>query len=279
MRRLPILRNRQEEPGPAAGAPPASPPSPPSAVRAALEAARAAPALWLLLDYDGTLVPLTLLPDQALPDAELLLLLRRLAARPATAVHVVSGRRRDFLERFLGDLPVGLHAEHGFWSRPVGGAWRAVEAPDRSWMVPVRALLANFQGDTPGTLFEEKTAGFSWHYRAAAPELGRGRALELSLALAALLRGTPAEVMQGDHIVEVRPRGVHKGTVPRALAAAAPAGTLFLALGDDRTDEDLFAGLPDGSLAVHVGPSDSLAPLRLADVAAARRLLAELATG
>jgi len=276
MHRLLTLRSPQEEPGPPAGTPPASPPS---AIRAALEVARAAPALWLLLDYDGTLVPLTLLPDEALPDPELLVLLRRLAARRATAVHLVSGRKRDFLERFLGGLPAGLHAEHGFWSRPVGGVWRAVEAPDRSWMAPVRALLVDFLGGTPGALLEEKTAGYSWHYRAAEPELGLRQARQLSLGLAALLRGTPAEVMQGDRIVEVRPRGVHKGRIARALAAAAPPGALFLALGDDRTDEDLFAGLPDGSLAVHVGPSDSLAPLRLADVAAARRLLAELAAG
>jgi len=267
-------------PSPSSGGTAPSPPaSPPSAVRAALALAREAPSLLLLLDYDGTLVPLTRLPDEARPDPELPRLLRRLASRRATAVHVVSGRRRDFLERFLGGLPVGLHAEHGFWSRPAGGDWRALEAPDLTWMAPVRALLVGFQERTPGALLEEKSAGFSWHYRAADPELGRHRAQELSLDLAAFLRGTAGEVMQGDRIVEVRPRGVHKGRVARALAAGAAAGTLFLALGDDRTDEDLFAGLPDGSLAVHVGPSDSLAPLRLADVAAARRLLEELAAG
>ncbi len=266
-----------EDPPRGGGAPSVSPVSPPTALRAALELVRAAPALLLLLDYDGTLVPLRLRPDEARPDAELLLLLRRLASRPATAVHLVSGRKRDFLERFLGGLPVGLHAEHGFWSRPAGGAWRAVEAGDLGWMAPVRALLADFLARTPGAVLEEKTAGFSWHYRAAEQALGRSQARALSLDLAAFLRSSPAEVMQGDHIVEVRPRGVHKGKVAQALAAGAPAGALFLALGDDRTDEDLFAGLPDGSLAVHVGPSDSLAPLRLADVAAARRLLAELA--
>jgi trehalose 6-phosphate synthase/phosphatase len=48
-------------------------------------------------------------------------------------------------------------------------------------------------------------------------------------------------------------------------------------MGDDRTDEDLFAALPPGSVAVHVGPAPSAAPVRLRDVRAARAVLAEIA--
>ena len=44
-------------------------------------------------------------------------------------------------------------------------------------------------------------------------------------------------------------------------------------MGDDRTDEDLFAALPEGALAIHVGPTESRAPIRITDVAAARELL------
>jgi trehalose 6-phosphate synthase/phosphatase len=47
-------------------------------------------------------------------------------------------------------------------------------------------------------------------------------------------------------------------------------------MGDDRTDEDLFAAVPEGGVAVHVGPTASRAPLRIADSRATRRLLLEL---
>jgi trehalose 6-phosphate synthase/phosphatase len=47
-------------------------------------------------------------------------------------------------------------------------------------------------------------------------------------------------------------------------------------MGDDRTDEDLFAALPDGSIAIHVGAAASRAPIRIVDVTAARALLAQL---
>jgi trehalose 6-phosphate synthase/phosphatase len=48
-------------------------------------------------------------------------------------------------------------------------------------------------------------------------------------------------------------------------------------VGDDRTDEDTFAALPEGAIAVHVGPTPSRAALRIRDVATARAILATLA--
>src|SRR5207253_6794056 len=73
--------------------------------------------LLLLLDYDGTLVPFTPTPELARPDREILALLRGLAARPDAEVHLVSGRPQETLEEWFGDMPIWLHAEHGFTSR------------------------------------------------------------------------------------------------------------------------------------------------------------------
>ena len=251
--------------------------SPPGAVRAAVARARAASTLALLIDYDGTLVPFAPTPELAAPDAELLALLQRLAARAGTEVHIVSGRKRGTLERWLGALPVGLHAEHGFWSRSPGGDWTAAEVPAPAWREPVLAILRDFAERTPGSLIEEKTAGFAWHYRAAEPEYGAAQAKELSLHLSTLLSNVPVEILPGDMVLEVRPHGVHKGRVVAQVLARSAPGTLILAMGDDRTDEDLFAALPDGSVAVHVGPAASRAPIRIRDVAGARALLARLA--
>jgi trehalose 6-phosphate synthase/phosphatase len=248
--------------------------SPASAVRAAADRVRAATSLVLLLDYDGTLVPFAPTPDLAAPDDALLALLRQLAARPRTAVHVVSGRKRGNLERWLGALPVGLHAEHGFWSRPPGGAWQGVELPVAAWREPVLSILRDFSERTPGSLIEEKTAGFAWHYRAADPEYGAVQAKELSLHLSTLLSNVPVELLPGDKVLEIRPHGIHKGLAVAHALDRAPPNTLAVGFGDDRTDEDLFAALPEGSVAVHVGPLPSRAPLRIADPRAARAFLA-----
>jgi trehalose 6-phosphate synthase/phosphatase len=70
---------------------------------------------------------------------------------------------------------------------------------------------------------------------------------------------------------------VDKGRVAAKVLAGAGADSLVFAIGDDRTDEDMFAALPAGSIAVHVGPGESRAPLRVPDVRAARALLAAIA--
>jgi trehalose 6-phosphate synthase/phosphatase len=243
------------------------------AVEEAIARIAAAPRLCLLLDYDGTLVPFAPTPELARPGRELVELVARLADAPGVEVHVVSGRKRSTLDRWLGALPVGLHAEHGFWSRPSGGSWTSAEPGDLRWREPVLAILRDFAERTPGSLVEEKTAGFAWHYRSAEPDYGAEQAKELSLHLGALLSSAPVELLHGDKVLEVRPNGINKGQVVRAVLEGGAEGALVVALGDDRTDEDLFAALPQGGLAVHVGAAPSQAPLRLSDVRAARDFL------
>ena len=68
---------------------------------------------------------------------------------------------------------------------------------------------------------EEKTAGLAWHYRATDPEFGAAQAGDLLLHLATLLSNAPAEVLIGDHVVEIRPQGVNKGQVVQAVVARA----------------------------------------------------------
>ena len=246
-------------------------PSPPSALVAAQSRIRAASSTTLFIDYDGTLVEFAPTPDLAVPDSALLTLLEALARR--YVVHVVSGRRRDTLQRWLEAFPVGLHAEHGYWSRMPGERWQRAVIDPSSWLPPVKAILEEYAARTPGALVEEKTAGLAWHYRAADPEFGAAQAGDLLLHLATLLSNAPAEVLTGDHVVEIRPQGVNKGQVVAAVVARAPPGSLVAALGDDRTDEDLFAALPPGAISVHVGPAASRAELRVRNVTEARAFL------
>jgi trehalose 6-phosphate synthase/phosphatase len=246
-------------------------------IEAAIRRLRAARHLVLLLDYDGTLVPLMSTPDLALPDPPLRALLQRLAGRPDTEVHVVSGRRRDTLERWLGDLAIGLHAEHGVWSRRAGDRrWTALELPETGWRAAVLPILEDFTARTPGSLVEEKTFGVAWHYRMADPDLGAAHARDLHFHLATVLGDEPVEVLTGAKVIEVRPHGVNKGRLVAPILAAAPPGSTVAAMGDDVTDEDLFAALPPEALAIRVGRGPTPAPLRVADVGAARALLLSL---
>ena len=234
----------------------------------------AAAVLVLLMDYDGTLIPFAPTPDLARPDDELMRLLRGLAARPDTEIHIVSGRTRETLDRWLGALPIGLHAEHGFSSRPPGAAeWVSGMLPPQDWRPAVLALMRAFAARTPGALVEEKSAGVAWHYRLVDPALGPNRAQALTLELSMLLDRVPAEILPGSKVIEVVARGVHKGRLVSSVIARTPAGALVVAIGDDRTDENLFAALPPSALTVHVGPEPTMASIRLDGVPDVRALL------
>jgi trehalose 6-phosphate synthase/phosphatase len=239
---------------------------------------RSAEHLLLLLDYDGTLVPFARAPDLAAPDHPLRELLAALAAKPGVRVHVVSGRKRDTLERWLGDLPIGLHAEHGYWTRTAPGEpWRAVGGANVAWMPGVKRILDETTAATPGTLVEAKTASLAWHWRMAEPELGAERAEALWARLERSVQGQPVQLLRGEKVIELRPRGVDKGGVSRLVLAEwqGPAPTI-VALGDDATDEDLFRALPAEATTVSVGFRPSAARYRLPEPRAVRALLASL---
>jgi len=238
---------------------------------------RTATNLRLLLDYDGTLVPFAIAPELARPDPALAGLLMKLAARPGAEVHIVSGRGRANLERWFGSLPLGLHAEHGLWSRPLGATeWTGGPTVDMTWRTAVAPILEDFTVRTPGSLVEEKEGSLAWHYRACDSEFGQRQALELHAHLTERLSNLPVQVLPGDRVIEIRPHGTNKGTVVGAVRAAAPPDTLVVAIGDDHTDDDMFRAIGDDGIAIQVGGRGNCAAIYVTDVVAVRAFLQSL---
>ncbi|MEW5849817.1 MAG: bifunctional alpha,alpha-trehalose-phosphate synthase (UDP-forming)/trehalose-phosphatase [Myxococcota bacterium] len=262
---------RRKPPG---GRPRARLPSLAPEVETLRQALRHAATLLLMLDYDGTLMPFAAAPGLAAPDGELLDLLHALSLRARTHVHVVSGRTRESLDAWLGHLPIGLHAEHGFWSRgDANAAWVPLKDPATSWKGPVMEVLQHFTAATPNTFIEEKTGSLAWHYRQAEQRYAQLQVQQLRLRVQELTGTMPVELLQADKVVEVRLRGVHKGAVVSPLLQRHGDPPGVAAFGDDTTDEDMFAALPQHGLSVHVGPKPSQARFTLADPHAVRALL------
>ncbi len=252
-------------------------PTPPARLERLCDEMRSADDLLLVLGYDGTLVPFASAPELSKPDEDLLVLLRRLAARPRTEIHVVSGSSRDVIEQRFGEIPIHLHAEYGFWERAKGAVvWEGGDVPVQEWRDQVLQILENFTARTPGSLIEEKTVSVAWHYRMAEPEFGAFQANELTLHLSQLLSNEPVEIVTDDKLIEVRQTGVDKGIVVPRLLAQSPPGVFVVAMGDDRNDEELFAALAGQGTTIHVGGGTSMADVRVPNIDAARRLLASL---
>ena len=248
----------------------------PAQVVAALQPAGRTP-LALLLDYDGTLVPLRPTPEEAAPDDEIVQLLSTLAGLPEVSVHIVSGRTRANLERWLGHLPVGLHAEHGLWSRyPSESEWQRRLQGRPEWLEALRPRLEAWSHEVPGSFVEEKDASIAWHYRNTARKAGRRAATALRLDLAGALDGTGASVLSGNQVIEIRQEGIHKGVLVDAIHERQPWARMLI-VGDDSTDEDMFKAAPPDAVTVRVGAGRTRARFRLAGPDQVRAALAEIA--
>jgi trehalose 6-phosphate synthase/phosphatase len=252
----------------------------PLPVREVVAAHKTADMRLLILDYDGTLVPFANHPREAAPPPEILSMMQRLTRTTRQRVALVSGRPRWQLDRWFGSIEaLWIAAEHGAILRfPDGRGWEPLR-PNMpvKWKARVLPVLEHFVDRSPGSFVEEKEYGVVWHHRMADPEFGEWLANELVAVLEELLAETELRAVRGEKSVEVRLAWANKGEVTAHLGALAPAPTFSLAVGDDRTDEDLFERLPPEAWTVHVGKARSLARFRLPNVWAVRRLLEELA--
>ena len=242
-----------------------------------LEAFRGARRRALLLDYDGTLMPFSDDPARVAPDARLRALLQQLGAAARTDVAVVSGRDRATLESWLGDLPVDLVAEHGIWFRGRDERTWVLEEPlSDDWKDAVRPVVADFVDRTPGSMLEEKDFSLVWHYRMCSQELAERRVIEIKNALGDGLADRGIALMDGNKVVEVKPRGVDKGHAAHRWFRD-PAYGFVLAAGDDRTDEDVFEAAPESAWTVKIGDGPTRARYALKNTGEMRALLEQLA--
>lgn len=247
--------------------------SPEHLANVVVTAAKQASALHIVLDYDGTLVSFAPTPPEAAPDLELLELLTALSSMSNVKVDVVSGRSRADLEVWLSTTGVGLYAEHGSWARPRGAeGWVRLGGAHEGWRPGVERLLAYFLETTPGSLWEAKGSSIAWHHRGSDREatghtdFGEMKARELRATLSPLLAGTPAHAVPGNKVVEIVGSGATKGIATARAAADNDSSTVIIAIGDDRTDEDMFRALPDDGFTVKVRGGPTRAKYRFRDV-------------
>lgn len=229
----------------------------------------------IILDYDGTLVSFVNRPQDATPDPALYELLTALARDPHNEVVLISGRGKEDLTRWLGHLNMGLVAEHGVWMRPRGGNWQTIEPLDDSWKESIRPILERFVERTPGSLIEEKTFALAWHFRQVSDELAAVRAQELKEILLQLTANLHLAVLEGDMVIEVKNVGISKGRAAGRWLAMQK-WDFILALGDDWTDEDTFAVLPESAYSIRVRFRPSLARFNLESSSDVRSLLQTL---
>ena len=225
------------------------------------------------LDVDGVLAPIVDHADDAALLAGMEAAVSAVAALDDTFVAVVSGRSLAGLAQFGFGDDVEMIGSHGMETR---------DHPMETLTDDERALLADLDGAAvaaaeragAGAWVERKPASVVLHVRQADDESGATALLELA-DVAGRLDG--ATVKAGSGVLEAFARHTDKGTALMALASdLGVATTVFL--GDDLTDEEAFAHLSPGDVAIKVGDADTIAPHRLRDPHAVLAFLQALPT-
>lgn len=231
--------------------------------------------LTLLLDLDGTLIPFAPTTDAAQIDLEAVELLRNLLDAGVQVV-IVSGRPMTLLEPFRGALD-------GVWWVAEHGSWRC--GADKCWVGPPPAAELDGLVDAlrtlalvPGVRIERKSQALCIHWRLVDQEHKEALVTACELACEEWLESHEEfERLDGVEILEVRRRAFHKGLAVSWVREHIPEARI-LAIGDDRTDEDMFAALHEDELAIRVGTAQTRARCWLPSHHAVRAFLGWLAS-
>lgn len=196
----------------------------------------------LAFDYDGTLAPIVADPRQAKMRQQTRELLEALTK--LYCVIVISGRAQpDALKKLRGIGVFEVVGNHGI--EPWHSSNRHIAEVQR-WRPELDEAIAPFKGVT----LEDKIFSVAIHYR---------QSREKKKARAAILKAAASlgdvRVIGGKQVVNILPNGApHKGIALERERERLHCDTAIY-VGDDETDEDVFAlDQPGRLLTIRVGP-------------------------
>jgi trehalose 6-phosphate phosphatase len=224
----------------------------PNLVSAASELAQRLDGCALLLDIDGTLLDLAPTPREVWVPPGLAKTLNRLLEKTSGALALVSGRSLNDIDLIFAPEQFPAVGGHGAEMRLATDSEAvATHAPPMD--KELKRRLAAIAKLSPGILLEDKGYSLALHYRLA-PHAEKAIYEAVSL-IRADLPNAPIEVLPGKCVCEIKHSGFNKASGVIELMNHAPfKGRRPIFIGDDVTDESVFAIMPDfGGLAFSVG--------------------------
>ncbi|XP_021764120.1 alpha,alpha-trehalose-phosphate synthase [UDP-forming] 1-like isoform X1 [Chenopodium quinoa] len=197
--------------------------------------------------------------------------LRRICNDCQTTVIVISGSKRDVLDKVFDGYNVWLAAENGIYLRHTSGDWTTTmpEFSGMEWVDSIKHVFEYFTKRTPHSFIEERETSLLWNYKYADSKFARLQAKDLLLHLwTGPVCSSSVDVYQGAQSVDVRAVGLTKGAaIDRILTEIAYSIVMdkpinyVLCIGHFLgKDEDLYSFFE---------PEPSVQPLRLSKSKAA----------
>ncbi|MDD5103096.1 MAG: trehalose-phosphatase [Candidatus Peribacteraceae bacterium] len=211
----------------------------------------------IALDFDGTLVALRKHPDLVRLSANMLTLLQQLSTHMPVAV--ISGRSLKDLRAHIPEKKILLIGNHGLEGLPFSIALRRSQRRDNaSNVLQIRALLRTLHS-CPDCRLENKTFSATLHF----PRESQRGALLRQLRRMHWKTASPPRLMNGRLCINVLPaRALNKGSALKTLLTLTGRSCAIF-IGDDTTDEDVFALNDRRILGITIGRSPSRASFAL----------------
>lgn len=228
-----------------------------------------APRVFLALDFDGTLAPICLRPEDAVLPNSTALLLRRLVGRPilapfTTTLALLSGRSiADLKQRCGVDCIYG--GNHGLEIEGPGISFVHPEAVVRRPVLHAACAEVDAAiGGIEGAFVERKGLSATVHYRRVAAA-SRPR-VRLAVERAMRPYAGCLDVLPARMAWEIRPHVPWcKGAALQFLLGhTTGVPPLVICAGDDFADETMFDAIP-GTISIRVGNASGTAAQYLAD--------------
>jgi trehalose 6-phosphate phosphatase len=199
--------------------------------------------LAVLLDIDGTLLDLAPTPREVWVPPGLAVTLNRLLDGTAGALALVSGRSLNDIDLIFAPEQFPAVGGHGAEMRlSIDSEAVATHAPPMD--KELKRRLAAIAKLSPGILLEDKGYSLALHYRLA-PHAEKAIYEAVSL-IRADLPNAPIEVLPGKCVCEIKHSGFNKASGVLELMKHEPfKGRRPIFIGDDVTDESVFAIMPD----------------------------------
>src|SRR3954462_9773378 len=206
----------------------------------------------LLLDIDGTLLDFAPTPREVWVPPGLAKTMNRLLERTCASLALFSGRSLNDIALIFAPAEFPAVGVHGAEMR-LSTDSEAVAAHAPPMDKDLKKRLAAIAQLSPGILLEDKGYSLALHYRLA-PHAEKAIYEAVSL-IRADLPSAPIEVLPGKFVCEIKHSGFTKATGVRELMTHEPfKGRRPIFIGDDVTDETVFAIMPDmNGLAYSVG--------------------------
>jgi trehalose 6-phosphate phosphatase len=229
----------------------------------------------LFFDIDGTLIDLAETPDAIFIPHDLAGNLAALSRHLNGAVALVTGRALSYADQLFAPHHFPIAGLHGTERRLLDGAILRTE-PTQAFL-STKQDLAALERTFPGVLVEDKGGAIAAHFRQAPMAT---EAVEMAMQDAVIKAGPGYELQRGKMVLEIRPDSADKGRALEAYMAGPPfAGRIPIAIGDDVTDEAMFAQVNAlGGISIRVGePVNATdAKQRLSQPQAVREMIAAI---